>query len=85
MVLPALEHHLTKISQKNRKRLIFIGLCFSILACAADFISKKKNRFFIENYIFQHLLQTIGFILQKYCNFMYHQMARLHLTMETLK
>uniref|UniRef100_A0AC34Q5P4 Uncharacterized protein n=1 Tax=Panagrolaimus sp. JU765 TaxID=591449 RepID=A0AC34Q5P4_9BILA len=60
MVLPALEHHLTKISQKNRKRFIFIGLCFSILACAANFITSSTNHWLYTSEVLQFYVPPNG-------------------------
>ena len=43
MVLPVIEHRLTKIGHANRLRFIRIAFCFSAVACFANLISNKRG------------------------------------------
>ncbi|KAE9554588.1 hypothetical protein FO519_002227 [Halicephalobus sp. NKZ332] len=60
MVLPALEHHLTKIGHKNRWRFIHIGLCFSILGCLANFITSSTNHWLYTSEVLQFYVPPNG-------------------------
>uniref|UniRef100_A0AC35FZZ0 Uncharacterized protein n=1 Tax=Panagrolaimus sp. PS1159 TaxID=55785 RepID=A0AC35FZZ0_9BILA len=44
MVLPVIEHRLTKIGHANRRRFIRTAFCFSAVACFANLISSTTNK-----------------------------------------
>ncbi|KAH7703864.1 CBN-STG-1 protein [Aphelenchoides avenae] len=63
MVLPVIQHNLTKIRHTNRRRLIRTAFCFSTVACASNIISTTTNNWLytsevLKYYVFPNRTST---------------------------
>ncbi|KAI6177105.1 Voltage-dependent calcium channel gamma-3 subunit [Aphelenchoides bicaudatus] len=56
MVLPVIQHRLTKINEQTRKKLIKIALCFSLLGCISNFTSASTNHWLYTSEVLRYFV-----------------------------